>query len=406
MYVRLTMLLALLVCATNAHAQGRIKKDEVDYQSQAFKSWWGQEMNWKLADLPLEGKVPKYRIPYSGHDYPDRAGGVDVRTRGRYSALGKYDLAFHDGRGLTVAFERRDVNGHRGAGGGGGGLFGRRRGGFENLDRPIGIFARGRARRTTSWYGHCNGWTAASMRHAEPQKSVVRNGVTFSPADIKGLLAELYMYSDSEFLGGVDPAINPATLHASVTNWLGRGDHPIGMETAVGKVVINYPVYSYKMTVKKRGERQHEVQTWLTYAMNTGYETDKSPRIAKKMFFHYVLDTDKEGKITGGRYYGDSNRIDMLWAALMPTQGGKKGNEHGNPHMKVDKVLAIWRDSVPEELRKKWLNIDPVLEDANLSDKEKAEIRRKRAEEAKKEKQAKAKKAAEKKKAAEAAAAQ
>jgi hypothetical protein len=56
--------------------------------------------------------------------------------------------------------------------------------------------------RVPSWYGHCNGWTAAAMRHAEPQHSVTRNGVVFTPTDIKGLLADLYMYTDTEFLGG------------------------------------------------------------------------------------------------------------------------------------------------------------------------------------------------------------
>lgn len=35
------------------------------------------------------------------------------------------------------------------------------------------------------WHGHCNGWTSAAIRHAEPESSVKRNGVTFSPSDIK-----------------------------------------------------------------------------------------------------------------------------------------------------------------------------------------------------------------------------
>jgi len=32
----------------------------------------------------------------------------------------------------------------------------------------------------------------------------------------------------------------------------------------------------------------------------------------------------------------------------------------------IKEVLAIWRESVPEELRKKWLNIDPTEEDRLL----------------------------------------
>ena len=84
------------------------------------------------------------------------------------------------------------------------------------------------------------------------------------------------------------------------------------------------------------------------------------------MYFHYVLDLDDEGAIRGGRFYGDSQQIDMLWTPLKPVQGGEEGNERGNPHLNIKEVLAIWRDSVEEDLRKKWLNIDPTEEDRIL----------------------------------------
>jgi hypothetical protein len=221
--------------------------------------------------------------------------------------------------------------------------------------------------RTPTWYGHCNGWTAAAIRHAEPQRSVVRNGVTFTPADIKGLLAEIYMYADSEFLGGVDPSINPGVLHLVLANWIGRGSHPLGMETAVGEVVINFPVYNYKSVIKNRSPRENEVQTWITYTLNTNRELDKSPaNFNRQLYFHYVLDTDETGEITGGRYHGDSGQIDMLWAPLQPYPGGHERNKRGNPHLDIKEVLAIWRESVDEDLRKKWLNIDPTEEDRVL----------------------------------------
>src|SRR5437868_3466272 len=85
---------------------GPIKKDELEYQQQAFKQWWGDELLLKLADLPADGKVPDFRLPYSGHDYPDRAGGT-------MNVLYKYDQAFHRGRPLAAEFERMDVSAHR-----------------------------------------------------------------------------------------------------------------------------------------------------------------------------------------------------------------------------------------------------------------------------------------------------
>ncbi|MBW8884108.1 MAG: hypothetical protein JF612_04865 [Planctomycetia bacterium] len=218
-----------------------------------------------------------------------------------------------------------------------------------------------------TWYGHCNGWTAAAIRHAEPQRSVTRNGVVFTPADIKGLLAEIYMYTDSEFLGGIDPAINPAVLHLTLGNWIGRGSHPVGMETAVGEVVINFPVFNYKSVINKLNPRETEVKTWITYTLNINREMDKGPpNYHRQMFFHYLLDLDDSGDIRGGRYMGDSQQIDMLWTPLKPTQGGEERNRRGNPHLDIKEVLAIWRESVPEDLRKKWLNIDPTEEDRML----------------------------------------
>src|SRR5947208_13160909 len=66
---------------------GPARKDELEQQKQSFKQWWGDEFVTKLADLPAEGKVPDFRVPYAGHDYPDRAGGT-------INSLLKYDQAF------------------------------------------------------------------------------------------------------------------------------------------------------------------------------------------------------------------------------------------------------------------------------------------------------------------------
>ena len=328
--------------------EGKIKPSELSYQQQTFKQWWEQDLVLKFADLPADGKTPDFRIPYAGHDYPDKRGGT-------IGAMRKYDAAFHRGRPLAEEYERRDVGAHRGRFGYGGGDEPPRRGLF-------GRILAGRDR-TPGWYGHCNGWTAAAIRHAEPEKSVTRNGVVFTPADIKGMLAEMYMYSPTEFLGGEDSAINPALLHVVLTNWIGRGSHPVGMESALGEVVINYPIYAYKATITKLSDRQSEVKMMCRYTVNTPQEYQKGPRTTQLIYFHYVLDLDKEGNITAGRYYGDTQMVDMLWTALKPVQGGQKGNERGNPHMDIKEVLAIWRESVSEKTRKQWLNVDPTEED-------------------------------------------
>lgn len=349
------------------NSSGTMKPDELKYQQQVFKQWWEQDLVLKFADLPVDGKTPDFRIPYSGHDYPDKSGGT-------IAAMRKYDDAFHGGRPMAADYERKDVGAHRG------------RFGYSGDEPPRrGLFGRilaGRDR-TPGWYGHCNGWTAAAIRHAEPEKNVTRNGVVFTPADIKGMLAEMYMYSPTEFLGGEDAAINPALLHIVLTNWIGRGEHPVGMESALGEVVINYPIYAYKATVTKISDSQSEVKMMCRYTLNTPQEYQKGPKQTQLIYFHYTLDMDKDGNIVAGRYYGDTQMVDMLWTALKPVQGGQKGNERGNPHMDIKEVLAIWRESVSEKTRKAWLNVDPTDEDRVVLDEAKPDAEEKPKEEAK-----------------------
>lgn len=327
-----------------------IQQKEIDIQNKIFLFRWETDLQWKLDELPSEGTVPEFRVPYSGHDYPDKGGGTNVVVSGNMSPLAKYDQAFNRGRSLAVAWENQDVQESKGP----------ERYGLLGLRRQP-LFPRLQRQRAPGWYGHCNGWTAASIRHAEPKHSVVRNGVTFTPADIKALLAEVYMYADTEFLGGEDHAINPGLLHVVLANWLGRGEHPVAMESALGEVVFNYPIHAYKATVTQRTSRQTEVNLDVTYAYNSNREVHKSPRISKTKKFHYLLDLDDEGRVTGGAYYRDSVQIDMLWVPLNPRQGGQEGNERGCPHIDVKQVMLLWRDSVPEEERDKWLNIDPTF---------------------------------------------
>jgi hypothetical protein len=340
------MLAATLVLATLSLGQiGRpatnVAPKEVEYQNQTFQRWWDTDLEWTYDDLPMKGSISIDRLPYSGHDYPDASGGT-------LRSLRVYDQAFHPNTFAASAHEQRDIARDRNVQVQRRGLFGRRT--FE-------------VNRTPHWYGHCNGWAAAAIRHGEPQSVVIRNGVKFTPADIKGLLAELYMYTPAEFLGGLHGPINPGLLHVVLCNWLGRGRHPIAMETALGDEVWNYPVYAYATSHADLEDGHIELKMNLAYAGSTRQEFDQSPRVKRVMYFHYLLNVDEDRKITGGSYYGDSARIDILWTPLAPIQGGSEGNREGNPHLKAKEVLAIWRDSVAVDAREKWLNIDPPVED-------------------------------------------
>ena len=280
------------------------------------------------------------RLPYSGYYYPDIRGGTQ-------NALRKYDLAFNGRRLRATAFEQWDTTAFAEP---------------TQVERRGGLFGRRRITETVvqtpNWHGHCNGWSAAAIRHTEPTESVVRNGVKFTPADIKALLAELYMYSQYEELEGTNALVDAPGLHISLTNWLGVESHPLAMEAMPGREKWNYPIYGYESTARKRGSNLVDVRTTLYYMYYSNGEYQQSPRLKRSKSFHYALNLDEKGDISGGYYYSDSSRIDLLWVPLYPAKGGSKANPRGNPHVDVESVLAIWRDSVSEDAVAKWVNID------------------------------------------------
>ncbi len=337
---------AVIFLMVVANAYGATTSSSViEKQNRVFGTFWGTDFVWKFDDLPTTGTVPNYRVPYSGYIYPDRGGGTS-------NALRKYDNAFHGGRMLAVGFEQWDTTAFK-----------------ERTPRrgPFGI-PLGMKMETPNWHGHCNGWAAATIRHAEPKNSVRRNGVTFTPADIKALLAEIYMYNDVDHLAGVDSRLDAGTFHAIITNWLGRGAHPLGMEADPSEEKWNYPIYAFSSSSAKRSDRRVEVKLNLAYIKDTtGGEYQEGPHIRRIKSFHYDLYLNTAGNIVGGNFYRDSAIIEMLWLPLRPKQGRQKGNESGNPHVNVEQVLAIWRESADPEQREKWLIVDPPKEDRVLN---------------------------------------
>ncbi|HJN07835.1 MAG TPA: hypothetical protein QF564_04035 [Pirellulaceae bacterium] len=330
---------SVLVAAIALSTVGQsINQADIKTQNEVFQRLWGTEFSWTFADLPEKGGVKSFRVPYSGHIYPDTQGGT-------IEVMRKYDRAFHRGRTPAASYERYDTTA------------------FKEKPELKGLFGRTfsfGAARTPNWHGHCNGWSAAAIRHAEPQKSVYRNGVEFDTADIKALLAEIYIYNDTAMLAGDGTNINPGVLHAILGNWLGRGSHPVGMESDPGKEKWNYPMYAYASASAKRSNNRVEVKTNIAYAKDSDGEFFESPRIKRVKYFHYTLNLNDAGQITGGSYMRDSSIIDMVWVPLAPKQGGAEGNERGNPHININAILAIWRESVDEETRQKWYTVDPA----------------------------------------------
>ena len=340
LFAALSFVVALVISSTASAQSWPVLKQERDELNKDFERLWDEPLVWKFDDLPTKAYVSKHRVPYAGSIYLDNIGGT-------WQACRKYDRAFYPGYNRAEAHEAYDIRIHSSFVGGG------------------GFFGGGGYLAVPHWSGHCNGWAAASIRHAEPKYSIKHNGVLFTPKDIKSLLAEVYTFCDTKMLGGsYEYTINPAAFHVSMTNWIGRHDHPISMETTPGGEIWNYPMYAYNTKVRKFPGGV-DVKVMIAYKHFLEQEQHKAPKNEKNMYFHYYLNLDKDGHITGGDYYYDSNVIDFLWVPLAPTQGGTKGNTRGNPHLKLNEVLSIWRKSVHDDkLIAKWQNIDPTAPEA------------------------------------------
>jgi hypothetical protein len=334
--MRAVALSCLVSCVGEAVAD-----EELTTHGKIYQRWWDKELELNFDKLPTAGRVPDSRMPYSGYYYPDVRGGTQ-------NALRKYDYAFNGRRLRATAFEQWDTTAYAQP---------------TEVERRGGLFGLRRVRtvevQTPNWHGHCNGWSAAAIRHAEPARSVVRNGMKFTPADIKALLAEIYMYSQYEELEGSSNLVDAAGLHITLANWLGRESHPLAMEAMPGREKWNYPVYGFESSTTRRGSNRVDVRTSLYYLYYTNGEYQQSPRLKRNKSFHYALNLDDQGNIKDGYFYNDSSRIDLLWVPLYPAKGGTSGNPRGNPHINVDEVLAIWRASVSDDSVAGWVNIDP-----------------------------------------------
>ena len=244
--------------------------DEVGEQADIFYNIWDEDFVKKFKDLPDSGEARKK--PYTGRWYPYHKGGtahVFFKVNGNeQSALHKYDQAFPSRDGdSAVGWEGRY---HSGGG--------------------------------SNWTGHCNGFAGASQRHREPQFEVSRNGVRFTPANIKTLLTEVHLHVYTRILGGsrcrniiVENAIstgggtscpagfrkimlsngkvrciknpptrvgsphlsacedvNAGTFHLALANWVGRREQTIVFDKEAYHQVWNYPLFKYYVEPESR----------------------------------------------------------------------------------------------------------------------------------------------------------
>lgn len=246
--------------------------------------------------------------------------------------------------------------------------------------RRAGLFGRAQTHTyydAAPWEGYCSGFTAATIRHPEPMRPVDagtvggRPGVVFQPAEIKTLLSAAYNRTrrDSFLLvappSARDGGPNMGTLHLALANYIGQAGHPVGIDRVKGREAWNNPIYKYEVTSTRDAGRQgdleyRELVTKITY---TWYGTDQVSQTnpdtgerqghqSRSLSVRYQLQLDAEGKIVGGRALSHAGHF--LWIPFFAVQGVPDQSSPGNPHLDVQKIIALARRSALPEIQAKY----------------------------------------------------
>ncbi|HCP45948.1 MAG TPA: hypothetical protein DIU15_07900 [Deltaproteobacteria bacterium] len=118
----------------------------------------------------------------------------------------------------------------------------------------------------SSWFGHCNGWSAAAILTKQPTEDVnVPFGSTnqfdldLTAPDQKGLLSETYYSQLSHFFGeryngdeGEDISdLSPKAVLQLLSSYIGERQVPIVFDTSANEEVWNYPAWSYTLVLNE-----------------------------------------------------------------------------------------------------------------------------------------------------------
>lgn len=113
-----------------------------------------------------------------------------------------------------------------------------------------------------SWWGHCNGWSAAAILTDEPRAPITRtvagHDLTFTTADLKGLLTEAHYSVNSSFYGeryrdaqSDITDLHPDAFHALIGFYLRDQGVPMVFDTTADDAVWNYPAWAAEVLVEE-----------------------------------------------------------------------------------------------------------------------------------------------------------
>jgi hypothetical protein len=169
------------------------------------------------------------------------------------------------------------------------------------------------------WWGHCNGWAAAALKEREPRQTVVYKGETLEVGHLKGILSELWLSTNSYFVGNTDKRtktsewiydpkhpsykaywdVTPKQMFFIFVNQIGIQKVGVIIDMFAGDEVWNQPIAGYRILPIRPtdiGTKEVEGQT-LHYAdirMKIYWADDLVPENHVSAKFDILQTTDSE----------------------------------------------------------------------------------------------------------------
>ncbi len=188
------------------------------------------------------------------------------------------------------------------------------------------------------WNGICHGLAAASRNHEEPKIKTVttQDGIelSFFSSDLKALLAFEYASRENPgskqigkrcFFSRKTPIlsrrkacsdIDAGSFHLIMTNFIGLRGISFIADLDRYKEVWNHPITSFESRVLERSNGRVKIETTIVYPdiifPQYGPVVQTSFEYRKNKTYHYYLDLNSTGKITGGKWIS-KYRPDFIW---------------------------------------------------------------------------------------------
>jgi Transglutaminase elicitor len=174
-----------------------------------------------------------------------------------------------------------------------------------------------------AWAGHCNGFAAAALLEPEPTEPVNVLGLTFSVADLKGMLVDYHFGDAAAWSFGADGDLNPADFHRTLLTWVGDAGQGFVLTYDMGQgEVWSYPAYKFEShwTADATQEGVWHVTTTVWMA-----DMDVSPNfVGTKIYpsvagktFEYTLQGDPlnpdDGAWSGASRFGRFAHPGRIW---------------------------------------------------------------------------------------------